>query len=111
MKISIKVPAWGIQEVTGYEPQTTFWQDFSIAEHFGMAAIKDTFRRCFKEWKHDTVYATELALVLNWKSWAWYDLNREEMSRLYSDLFYEVQDYVYEHWDSEATDYYYRITD
>ena len=110
-KINISIPAWGIEAATGYTPQTTFWQDFSIAERFGIAAIKDTFKRCFEEWKDDTVYATELALVLNWKGWAWYDLNREEVSGLYCDLFYKVQNYVYEHWDSEAISYYYKITD
>ena len=30
---------------------TTFWQDFSIADAFGVAAIKDTFKRAFAEWK------------------------------------------------------------
>lgn len=29
-------------EVKGQEPQTTFWQDFSIADKFGIDAIKDT---------------------------------------------------------------------
>ena len=28
--------------VNGYEMQTTFWQDFSIADRFGIDAIKDT---------------------------------------------------------------------
>ena len=35
----------------GYEVQTTFWEDFSIAERFGLSAIQDTFNRAFKEWK------------------------------------------------------------
>ena len=29
----------------GYELQTTFWNDFSIADRFGLSAIQDTFSR------------------------------------------------------------------
>lgn len=35
----------------GNEVKTTFWEDFSIAERFGLSAIQDTFKRAFKEWK------------------------------------------------------------
>ena len=35
----------------GTEVKTTFWEDFSIAERFGLSAIQDTFNRAFKEWK------------------------------------------------------------
>ena len=27
-----KLPSWNITELTGYEPKTTFWDDFSIAD-------------------------------------------------------------------------------
>ena len=37
----------------GYELQTTFWEDFSIADRFGLAAVLDTFNRAFREWKGD----------------------------------------------------------
>ena len=37
----------------GYELQTTFWNDFSIADRFGLSAIQDTFNRAFKEWKEN----------------------------------------------------------
>ncbi len=32
-----------------YECQTTFWQDFGIAEKFGEEAIIDTYKRAKKE--------------------------------------------------------------
>ncbi len=35
----------------GNEIKTMFWEDFSIAERFGLSAIQDTFNRAFKEWK------------------------------------------------------------
>ena len=49
----------------GYELQTTFWEDFSIADRFGLSAIQDTFKRAFEEWKNNYKYLTELILVLN----------------------------------------------
>ena len=29
--LQIAIPRWNITELNGYEPITTFWQDFSIA--------------------------------------------------------------------------------
>lgn len=49
------------------EWKTTFWSDFSIADAFGMEAVKDTFRRAFKGWKDNYIYLTELEIVMNWK--------------------------------------------
>lgn len=30
--------------VNGYETKTTFWEDFSIADVFGVSAVKDTYK-------------------------------------------------------------------
>ena len=71
----------------GYEMTTTFWEDFSIADIFGIGAIKDTFNRAFNEWKTDYIYLTELVIVLNYKIWFWYERNGEcEQSTLYNEL-------------------------
>ena len=37
----------------GYTVQTTFWEDFTIADLFGLSAIRDTYNRAFKEWNED----------------------------------------------------------
>lgn len=34
--LAIKIPKWDIEEETGYKPFTTFWQDFSIADTYGL---------------------------------------------------------------------------
>lgn len=49
---------WNIEEMTGYKPKTTFYTDFSIADNYGVAAIKDTYKRAFDEWHNDTEYVT-----------------------------------------------------
>ena len=33
----------GIKLENGYETKTTFWEDFTIADAFGVDAINDTF--------------------------------------------------------------------
>ena len=59
----------------GYEPITTFWDDFSIADVFGASAVKDTYKRAFNEWKTNYKYLTELVMVLNHKIWQHYQKN------------------------------------
>ena len=72
--------------VNGYQTQTTFWQDFQIAEQFGEAAIRDTFNRAFNEWKSNHIYLTELVMVLNWKLWVHYENGNVCLSRVYDEL-------------------------
>ena len=94
-----------------YEFKTTFWQDFTIADHFGIGAVKDTFERAFKEWRNDVVYVTELSLVMNWKCWQHYEKGNERLARLYSDLYYEVDGWCYTNLKGADLDYYWRTTD
>jgi hypothetical protein len=68
----MKIKTWNIEEMTGYKPRTTFYEDFSIADHFGGPAIRDTYSRAFNAWKNNIEYMTELVMVLNWKIWEHY---------------------------------------
>lgn len=63
--LKIVIPKWNIAEITGYDPMTTFWQDFSMADKFGNEAIADTYRKVKAEWKDNYKHWTELCLVLN----------------------------------------------
>lgn len=94
----------------GYKSQTTFYMDFTIADAFGVDAIKDTFNRAFKEWKDNVVYLTELVIVMNMKCWDWYEKNNE-YSELYGDLYYQARDYALDNLKGEDFDYYYKWTD
>lgn len=70
------LPAWPIEEMTGYKPCTTFWQDFSIADVFVLNgrepdAVLDTHRRSWPQMKEKTLGIeglTEYIIVLNWKN-------------------------------------------
>lgn len=94
----------------GYELQTTFWSDFSIADRFGLSAIRDTFNRAFREWKEDYEYLTELELVLNHKIWQYYE-TRPDIASLYNTLWEEASQYAVENLKDDELSYYYDVTD
>ena len=101
---------WNITAMNGYEPKTTFWEDFSIADGFGNAAIQDTFNRAFGEWKDNYIYLTELVLVLNHKIWQWYEKNKKR-AELYNSLWREADAYACETLKGEELSYFYDWTD
>lgn len=76
-----------------YELQTTFWSDFSIADMFGLNAIRDTYKRAFAEWKNDYKYLTELVMVTNWKLWEHYENGRNDYAELYDELYRDCYAY------------------
>ena len=94
----------------GYELTTTFWNDFTIADRFGISAVKDTFKRAFKNWKSNAVYLTELVIVLNHKIWQYYQSN-EALARVYNDLWEEADIYATENLQGEELAFFYRTTD
>ena len=78
----MKLEEWRIEELTGYQPITTFYMDFSIADKFGINAIKDTYQRAFKEWNHD--YAeTYDTLWRECDGWCIDNLKEEELEYYY----------------------------
>lgn len=96
---------------SGYQVKTTFFDDFSIADMFGEKAVKDTYKRAFKGWKTNVEFITEMVLVLNEKCWYHYGRGNEDLSRLYADLYHELNDWCYDNLKGDDLDYYFRTTD
>lgn len=94
-----------------YKTFTTFWQDFSIADLFGAGAVQDTYDRAFAEWKSCYDYLTEFVMVVNHKCWQHYHEGNEQLSRLYSDLYYKAHYYACENLKGDELSYYVRVTD
>lgn len=94
----------------GYQMTTTFFEDFQIAEAFGLDAVEETFNNAFKNWKFNYVYLTELAIVMSNNSIAHYDTNRE-LAFLYSDLYHKVDDYCMNNLKNDAIRFYLKTTD
>lgn len=101
---------WNIEAMTGYKPITTFWDDFSIADKFGVNAVKDTYKRAFNEWKDDYKYLTELVMVLNHKIWQHYEKD-EPLAQVYNELWEKADEYACENLKGEEAKYFYNITD
>ena len=105
------IKTWNIEEMCGYKPITTFYEDFSIADHYGASAIEDTFERAFNEWKTDYKFLTELVMALNWKIWEHYDCGNEQYSRLYDKLWRKADEYACKNLKGEELSYFYTTTD
>lgn len=93
-----------------YELKTTFYSDFSIADYFGVKAVKDTYKRAFNEWKHNYAYLTELVMVLNWKIWEHYE-NNVNLVKIYNELWQEADEYACNNLKGEELSYFYHTTD
>ena len=106
----MNIKNWNIEEMTGYKPITTFYQDFSIADNFGVGAIKDTYNRAFNEWKDNYKFLTELVMVLNWKIFEHYESN-EKIAKVYDSLWKEADEYAMENLKDQEAKCYYEITD
>ena len=105
------VKDWNIETLTGYKPKTTIYSDFSIADRFGAAAVRETFDRMHNEWKDNYIYLTELTMALNWKIFEHHDTNSQELEQLYDELWRQEDLYCQEHLQGEELTYYYTTTD
>lgn len=102
---------------------TTFKQDFTTADAFGISGVQDTFNRAFNEWKDQYQYLTDLVIVLNHKIWEHYRLavaNRTdeeaykqhlELGYLYDQLWKQADSYACENLKDNELEYFYRTTD
>lgn len=106
----MRIKTWNIEEITGYKPITTFYEDFSIADIFGIDAIKDTHKRAFVEWSSDYKYLTELVMALNWKIWEHHEKN-DKYAQLYDYLWRKTAEWACTNLKGDELSYYYRTTD
>lgn len=98
----------------GYKMQSTFFSDFSIANPYGLNAIKDTWQRAFNEWKDNYIYLSELSIVLNVMMWKHYDEHLEvqsEICELYKNLYIQTDEYASNNLKGEELDFYIKLLD
>ena len=89
----------------------TFWMDFTIADAFGVNAIKDTFNRAFKEWKDNYKMLTALVITLNHKIWQHYEAKNDELALLYDGLWKQADQYACDTLKDEELEYFLEATD
>ena len=99
-----------LKECSGYETISTFYADLSIADVYGIDAVKDTIKRVKDEWFNDYKMFAEFVLALNHKSWEWNARpevsGSEEIKKLYIDQYYHFDDCCLDNYKGEALDYY-----
>lgn len=106
----MNIKTWNIEALTGYKPFTTFYEDFSIADAFGIDAIKSTYRNAFMSWKSDYKYITEFIMALNWKIHEHYGSNNE-YAEVYDELWRAADEWAIENLKGEELQYYLETTD
>ena len=106
--IRISASVDGAMLENGYQPKTTFWMDFSIADRFGTEAIVDTYERAFKEWHANHIYLTKLVMVLNHKIWRWYEKN-DAIARIYDQLWRKADEWAQENCTARSCNTYTRL--
>ena len=99
------------ESMCGYTQRTTFWDDFTIAERFGLSAIKDTYNNAFNSWKTDVVFIVELVLVLNWKMLYMDERHMTEKSVMYYKCWVELSNWCERHLEAGAYEYFINVTD
>ncbi|MBO7461994.1 MAG: hypothetical protein J6T96_05315 [Bacteroidales bacterium] len=100
-----------IEELTGYKPISTFYTDFSIADNFGIDAVKDTYKTCFENWSSDYKMLTELVMALNWKIWEHFNAGNDGFAEVYNELWEKADAYAMDNLKDEELSYFLRTTD
>lgn len=74
-----------LEKEFNYKFETTFWEEFSIADQYGPEGVLEHYNLVFDQWKDNLMYLTELVLVLNWKIYQWYQVD-DTLGMTYDEL-------------------------
>ena len=99
------------KEEHGFEVQTTFWEDFGIADRFGKSAVKDTYKSALAYAKTNYKYLTELSIVLNYRLWMHYNKGNETLARVYDEIWRKCHNYAQRTLKGEEFQFYFNATD
>ena len=100
-----------LEKQFSYKFQTTFWDEFSIAEkQYGPKGIIEHYNLVFDQWKNNLEYLTELVLVLNWKIFLWYGVD-DTIGKTYDQLWKETDGYVLDTLKGDDLHYYLHTLD
>jgi len=80
--------------------KTTFWEDFTLADKFGISGIEGTYQLAFNEWQSDVSYLKELILVLNHKIWQHHE-TLPDIAQLYHQKYDEAYQWAKENLNDE----------
>ena len=93
-----------------YQFISTFWEEFSISDKYGPDGVRSHFEDVFGLWKKDYRFLTELVLVLNLKTWSWFQVD-DKLGVTYDDLWKIADAYALKHLKGKELDYYLETLD
>lgn len=94
-----------LEKMLDYKFESTFWEEFSIAEDYGKDAVKEHYDLVFSQWKDNIKFLTELVLVLNIKIFIWYGVD-DTIGKMYDQLWKETDGYAIDTLKGDDLHYY-----
>lgn len=81
------------EKIFDFKFESSFWEEFSIAENYGSDGIREHYKVVFDQWKGNLKYLTELVLVLNWKISTWFGVD-DSIGKTYDELMRDADGYA-----------------
>lgn len=99
-----------LEKMLDYKFESTFWEEFSIAENHGGDAVREHYDLVFPQWKDNIKFLTELVLVLNLKLFIWFKVD-DDLGKMYEDLYVDTDAYALSTLEGEDLGYYLHTLD
>lgn len=99
-----------LEKMLDFKFESTFWEEFSIAEDYGAEGVREHWNLVFEQWKGNIKFLTELVLVLNIKLFIWFKVD-DDLGLTYEELWKETDGYALETLKGDDLHYYLHTLD
>ena len=106
----VQLQKLALEKEFNYKFETTFWEEFSVADQYGSEGIVEHYNLVFNQWKDNLKYLTELVLVLNIKIFIWYKED-DDLGLTYDQLWKKTDQYALETLKGDDLHYYLHTLD
>lgn len=94
-----------MEETLGFKFETPLWELFSFAELLGPDGVQRHYESIFNDCKDNLVLLTELVLVLNLKTFTWYQVD-DTIGLTYNELWEKTDAYAMDNLKGDELHYY-----
>ena len=101
----VQLQKLALEKEFDFKFETTFWEEFSIADQYGSEGVVEHYNQVFEQWKDNLRYLSELVLVLNWKIYQWYQVD-DDLGLTYDQLWKRTDGYAMETLKGDDLHYY-----
>ena len=99
-----------LEKMLNYNFESTFYEEFCVAEEYGADGIREHYDLVFNQWKDNLKFLTELVLVLNLKIFLWYGVD-DTIGKTYDQLWKETDGYALDTLKGDDLHYYLHTLD